>query len=247
MKQTDDGQAVSKTQGYTARNRENQRNFRKRRQERIQELEDKVRQVQNARIEATKEVQAAARSVAAENGILKAYLKEKLGMSEFDILELVQSRQSRGANRAPHNHVRSDPASPLTSLTGQSHTAIPPEHWNSNLWPCTTAAKFNVSDVHTSSSTRRDVPSIVPHGREGLVDGVDHKILETQMSGTALPICPTSPQNNTVSMSCEKAAEILSEIHNGNAADELRFELGCTSMTTCKVKNIRLLEIMSET
>lgn len=64
------------------RNLVNQRNFRSRRKQYVTELEEKLRAYQRAEIAATKQVQAVARAVAAENAVLRRFVREGLGWSE---------------------------------------------------------------------------------------------------------------------------------------------------------------------
>lgn len=249
MKPPHEGQAVPKIQDYTARNRENQRNFRKRRQERIQELEEKVRQVTHARIEATQEVQAAARAVATENGILKAYLKDDLGMSERDIIELIWSRQQPAGQQTIHKTTQTARVQLSLPARSETHAYRRPVQCNDDLLPRADEQKPKLPELLDRSSTSEvsSLAETVIRTHSNVMKQNDMLSEKTRqpVSIERLPI--TSEDKDTASMSCEKAAEILSGIRNHNGADELRDELGCTSASTCKVKNIRLLQIMSET
>lgn len=99
----------------TVRNRTNQRNFRSRRQAYIRDLEAQVQACQAAQMQATKEMQIAARAVAAENYLLRELLKSHLHRNDRDIdMLLVHMHGASPALRLEHrvktgfNHTRAD-------------------------------------------------------------------------------------------------------------------------------------------
>ncbi|ETI25431.1 hypothetical protein G647_02204 [Cladophialophora carrionii CBS 160.54] len=69
----------------TEQNRINQRNLRARRKAYVQELEQRVRKLENERIGATKEVQVAAQRVHNENRLLRWLLETKFGVDAYQI------------------------------------------------------------------------------------------------------------------------------------------------------------------
>lgn len=71
----------------TDRNRVNQRNFRARRQAYIQELEQRLQQLDNDGVRATKEVQIAAQRVDNENRLLRLLLRTQFGVSDSQLNE----------------------------------------------------------------------------------------------------------------------------------------------------------------
>ncbi|KAK4936198.1 hypothetical protein LTR66_015369, partial [Elasticomyces elasticus] len=75
----------------TARNRVNQRNLRNRKQQYTKDLEEKVRTYEADGVQATAEVQAAARRVVDENNALKEVLRRELGLSDDEISKRVSS------------------------------------------------------------------------------------------------------------------------------------------------------------
>ncbi|EXJ57512.1 hypothetical protein A1O7_07860 [Cladophialophora yegresii CBS 114405] len=94
----------------TEQNRINQRNLRARRKAYVQELEQRVRKLENDRIGATKEVQVAAQRVHNENRLLRALLETKFGVGAHQIskyLAEVNSSTDIGTqvSRGPANSV----------------------------------------------------------------------------------------------------------------------------------------------
>lgn len=77
------------------RNRANQRNFRARRQEYVRELEQQLRELQDQKIQATREVQVAARLLKQQNVRLRSLLKRRFGVSECEIDEFLSESEDK--------------------------------------------------------------------------------------------------------------------------------------------------------
>lgn len=90
---------ISKAQ-HLARIRDNQRRSRARRKEYLQELETKLRTYEQIGIEASSEIQSAARTVLEENRKLKAILREQ-GMSEQEVLAALENTPDRHSKQVP--------------------------------------------------------------------------------------------------------------------------------------------------
>ncbi|KAF2772881.1 hypothetical protein EJ03DRAFT_348405 [Teratosphaeria nubilosa] len=82
------GQNKAQRNANLARIRDNQRRSRARRKEYLQELETRYRQCEQTGVEASAEIQAAARKVAEENRKLRALLMRQ-GMKDADIDEML--------------------------------------------------------------------------------------------------------------------------------------------------------------
>lgn len=91
--------AASSTSASAIRIRENQRRSRARRKEYVEGLERKVHEYEKGRVEATLEMQTAARTVALENARLRAMLA-RMGASDADVEAYLQSSQEHDAARA---------------------------------------------------------------------------------------------------------------------------------------------------
>ncbi|UNI18524.1 hypothetical protein JDV02_004788 [Purpureocillium takamizusanense] len=91
--------AAASTSASAIRIRENQRRSRARRKEYVEGLERKVHEYEKHRVEATLEMQTAARTVALENARLRAMLA-RMGASDADVEAFLQSSQEHDAARA---------------------------------------------------------------------------------------------------------------------------------------------------
>ncbi|KAJ6438195.1 bZIP transcription factor domain-containing protein [Purpureocillium lavendulum] len=90
---------AASTSASAVRIRENQRRSRARRKEYVEGLERKVHDYEKNRVEATLEMQTAARTVALENSRLRAMLA-RMGASDADVEAFLQSSQEHDAARA---------------------------------------------------------------------------------------------------------------------------------------------------
>lgn len=114
-----------------ARIRDNQRRSRARRKEYLNELEDKFRKCEQLGVEATSEMQVAARKVLEENNRLRAFLREK-GISDDELDAWMDNAESGsrvgsvvagmygGSNRAVES-----PAPELASMIGTRRRCCP--------------------------------------------------------------------------------------------------------------------------
>jgi len=240
----------------TIRNRENQRNFRLRRQQRVQELEEKLMQCQLARIEATQEVQNAARLVVAENAILKKFLREELNFDEKAIIDLLQ-RGRQEQTPVSVDSRRQPPAAQHTAdivpkgVTGNATLPPSPE---SSIQPLkvTSTATHN---AHQGQNRGRDLRAEIDarNSTAQSLQSTSNNVRPTDILSDPTSLFTTTETvlvNNEIgsqsSMSCEKAAEILSSLRSPCGQEDIRMQLGCKSSASCVVNNVHLLEVMSE-
>jgi hypothetical protein len=112
---------------HIEKNRVNQRNFRARRQAYIQELEEQIRNLKDERLQATKEMQTAARLVLDENRKLRWFLEHDFGISKWQLdlylSALEQGRESHStifkASQASSDSAVRHPKSKSPHLTFQ--------------------------------------------------------------------------------------------------------------------------------
>lgn len=200
------------------RNKLNQRAFRQRRQQRVQELEDKLRQYEAAQLNATQQMQQAARVVAAENEMLRDVLKQRLGIGEREIEDLRREWirgngtifwESRAFNSRGENADRIQ--------TAQDDGR-------------------RIESVRLPASGQSDTCGELPHVRccDRTSDATNQKLISNQ------------PAESSVFMSCEKAAEILSSIRTQDEYYDVRARLGCTTPNTCMIENTTVMDVMNE-
>lgn len=265
------GAKDSALERQTVRNRTNQRNFRLRRQEYVQELEAQIRDFREREIQATKEVQIAARAVAIENSLLRVLLKAYLHRTDRDIdMLLVHMRGGSSATQCSHqinsklDHNRPEMTSFSPSKTTSSQTCIGGQKANLNvvsLHPneVSTTMSQTPQDLPTSTTTR-DVPlARSPALQQDVLrqaDGnaspsavthepanIDQEHSRSITDPQTIPLSCTSPQD---SISCEEAAAIIAGLRLQHI-EEIRAELGCASAVPCHVKNLALMQMMNET
>ncbi|EOA87627.1 hypothetical protein ACJQWK_08830 [Exserohilum turcicum] len=129
-----DSSRISQKAQHLARIRDNQRRSRARRKEYLHELEAKLRSYGQIGIEASSEIQIAARTVLEENRKLKAILRER-GVSEPEVaaaLERTPDQHSTQLYAAPRlsamleGRIKTDPASSTTPcIASQTRTLMP--------------------------------------------------------------------------------------------------------------------------
>lgn len=242
----------------TVRNRENQRNFRLRRQQRVQELEEKLSQCQLANVQATKEVQTAARLVVAENAILKNFLREELGFNEEAITYILQRGQqgqlpvSGGSKfqpvkvQSPTNNSRTE-ASVLTAVPLPEHP-IQCSTARSGL-PCAVHQSQSRSQAHhpTAETPVESTANQLPQPATYDVQDIHRPSNSTPSLARIESVSMVNGMESSASMSCERAAEILSSLRSPCGSGDVRMQLGCESSASCIVNNVHLLGVMSET
>ncbi|KAJ6200251.1 hypothetical protein J3E72DRAFT_392108 [Bipolaris maydis] len=91
---------ISQKAQHLARIRDNQRRSRARRKEYLQELETKLRTYEQIGIEASSEIQSAARTVLEENRKLKAILRDQ-GMSEQEVSAVLENTPDQHSKQVP--------------------------------------------------------------------------------------------------------------------------------------------------
>ncbi|KAK5946238.1 hypothetical protein PMZ80_000380 [Knufia obscura] len=210
----------------TLRNRANQRNFRSRRQEYVKDLEAQVRAYQEKEILATKQMQVAARAVAAENSLLRELLKSQLGRDDHDIdVLLAHMRGDSSAPRCSHQvEMGSEYTAAETNQSSHQHRS-----WRPNTTATSTNSNSNIIPESISSHPAPPSTATLP------------RPLQTSTPAPT-PRCPT-PKD---SISCEEAATIISGLRLQHE-DIIREELGCNSARSCEIKNLAVLQMMSET
>ena len=204
----------------SARVRDNQRRSRARHKEYILELEERVRRFERLGVEATREVQAAGRKVAAENTLLRSLLRH-YGFTENNVGEYLKSKTRldpppRPSVIAPFNSGVHDPKHKMDPV-GDSFS--PP---NSVI----IRHESPLNDQAASADQPPDVDPAIP------------KASQAPQSG--------GKQDAGQATSCETAARIISTLRDHSDMQGLRSELGCHSESKCTVKNMDIFEILDK-
>lgn len=223
---SDDASPHDGTKSQATRNRVNQRNFRLRQQQRVKELEDEVQSYRNAGVQASKEVQDAARLVAAENAVLKDILINQLGFDRNNV------------SKAIHERINGDFSTPLQR---SSPTWSVPRDGNGKHTESSLHLK-DFRDTEPRMNGSHGMSSYEMPEKARYTMHTEH--WQNPVAAATQAVSAVKDETSATRMSCVKAAEILSSIRGGQSPQDLRGELGCTSSLPCTIDNVRLFEVM---
>jgi hypothetical protein len=243
-----------------ARIRDNQRRSRARRKGYLQELEVKYRECEQTGVEASAEIQTAARKVVDENKRLRQLLKQQ-GLSDAEINGLsTESAETNAANeleamlgtRKPcgtecsnSNSSRAMSCSTTSSSTQVERYDNEPTQqaaMQSNAPSSTVQATNASTNLHlllpatTTSSDHDRFPTLaLPYSPT--LDWIDsHEVSQDFYLSQSLP-------ETTGTSSCYTAAEVVRSIHPG-LGPELEHELGCCDGNECTVPNSCIFQVI---
>ncbi|KAH8904071.1 hypothetical protein BR93DRAFT_162054 [Coniochaeta sp. PMI_546] len=226
---------------HNQRARDNQRSSRARRKELLNDLQRRVDAYERSGVQATLEMQQAARRVAWENVKLRALLMKK-GVAEAEVEDWLHgNHEAVGDRMAGEARMDSAPCTARVSVTALL-----------NEEPLTPAASsYHPGPLSVSSSTSR--ASTLRSGQSSAPPDEDHTSTSSaslQGDGENFPslaervaACCTSGTET----SCEVAAAILASMQGHGDTSRARAALGCNGPSECTVKNTRVLELLDET
>ncbi|KAK8043397.1 hypothetical protein PG993_005827 [Apiospora rasikravindrae] len=234
-------------------NRQSQQQARQRQREYVAGLEKKVAEHERRGVQATIEVQQAARAVAATNQKLLALLRIH-GVHDAEIDAFLGEPAPEKKEAAPvDSHGLVEPAARRhTSLRSVDSSAAGMPTGQRPL-PGTRPLPAPESKETPPASTPR-VASQLPHETSG--GGVSSR--ETGGCEQKGAVCSSSPRTTQPAAgasqelpgqetSCDTAAGIISELHGLDDLSKARTFLGCTTRGPCSVRNMRLFELMDRT
>ncbi|KAK8104379.1 uncharacterized protein PG998_011412 [Apiospora kogelbergensis] len=239
-------------------NRQSQQQARQRQREYVASLEKKVTEYERRGVQATIEVQRAARAVAATNEKLLALLKVH-DVQDAEIEAFLREPTPEQGAKATAPPIASPSCGAYVQISNSSQsaempTSLPPL----KMHPL--SALLSTENLPKAATPR--LPSQLPPGR---VPGCNIPTAnigdseQTNSCGKNAPGIPCSPDAGAQPVtskyqeipgqetSCDTAASIISEIHGLNDLSEARTVLGCTTPGSCSVRNIRLFELMDRT
>ncbi|KAI1875910.1 uncharacterized protein JN550_001406 [Neoarthrinium moseri] len=207
------------------KSRETQQRSRARHREYVADLEKRIRAFEREGIQATVEVQHAARMMAIKNERLLALLAlHGVQQEEIDTF-LADDAESGDANKVPSQSSTSDA------------TAPGPE-----------SAHCLAHIRRLQSNTRNDTLSQGNPSGHSLP--ASHRLVCKPISGQAQDTTirhEMSSRNATnETTSCEAAATIIASLRGHGDIDEARQTLGCGDKSSCSVKNMDLFQLMNE-
>jgi hypothetical protein len=197
-------QPTNNIEGHRKRNLANQRNYRNRQKQYVEELEQKLRVFERDGVVATESVQQAARRVQQENAELRRMLESHLGWSSSEIdYRLIQGPYPPPRARAFTHHGTDFHTQPAALSKTHHHEFR--DDAASMPW---LTAPVPYPQTHSL------------HANPGLSD----RATTTSASSSDQPATPKD------TISCEDAAAILADFRSQGDVDLIKGELGCASM-----------------
>lgn len=259
------------TQSSLLRNRDNQRRSRARRKDYIDDLEKRLRKFEREGVRITAEVQAAARTVAEENRLLRSLLI-KNGTSAVEIdAHLRRSREpsesltqmkARTFTEHSQSHEGKDfdhrPSSPHATQPRQITTFLveetPQEHGMDLAAPGSSEDLGQKRYGNRMVSTECPVRDAGNRFEEQKSEQEDDQQIPKESQATStrgqasnmsgnqrLPISGTGDETH-----CEIAAHIITSMRGREDSETVWPELGCTSGRNCMVKNVDIFQMVDQ-
>jgi hypothetical protein len=208
--------------------RDNQRRSRMRQKEHIEELKQRIAEFERRGIEATIEVQRAARRVANENQLLRELLTMH-GVSQEQVDSFVVSGVSNSLNSQSQRSSSVATAVHLSTFTNTTPSCSPSTCPPSVCSP-STQSNQSVSTCTPSTHSPAKCCTIVTNPSAPAQEYSTH----------SLEIVGSPSDFDTP---CEEAAKLLVTVRGVELEDAMQ-ALGCDGQETCNIKNTDLLEIM---
>lgn len=257
-------------QDQTARNRLNQRAFRSRRQQYIKELEEKLRAHEQAGVQATSQVQMAARVVARENAVLRTLVRDKTGCSEQQLNSYLSSAlwpvPEEPGETLGHILSRNETSLGVVLHAGKKESPAAECHlvvdYHLRPSPSGSAAPIPQPQPYIGGDRKRhdDHTQHVPSDKavadlddnestttdQDMAGLESHRSFDFGSAGIDENNMSDFDRQQGPSMSCEEAAKIISSISTMDSSSDIREQLGCTSVGTCNVDNMQVFQIMGQ-
>lgn len=247
----------------SARVRDNQRRSRARRKEYLQELESKLRKCEASGVQASVDIQLAARSVSEENARLREEngklrednerLRRMLRKSEEGVKALLDDRINSSYIREGETHTSHPQKVTETSkVPAIQDTATSPKEMNTHHY---TTVLSSAPFMHTP--TQQSYPPQPSDASPGYAISTERHQIGRPNASTRIKSTPSETpdqdscyiSNNDLpfgddTSSCEYAAHIITSMRADVSTDDVRADLGCGSdvkeWRKCKVDNSKL-------
>lgn len=237
------GSKQHKTEETVRQVRDNQRRSRARRKELLEDMQRRLSEYERLGVQATLEMQQAARAVAKENERLRLLLS-RVGVSDAAVEEFVRvggpvddkpaqrrrtSKKTAGSKELPElqqtRHQNTSRVSSVTALLNEEQPATP-----------------------ACNSRREPRFSASPSNDERLPAMPDKDDTETS-SAVPLMSHPVDAQlghDSGMETPCDVAATILASAQGHEDTSRARVVLGCKGPNACVVKNLRIFDLLDE-
>ncbi|KAK9452448.1 hypothetical protein V1511DRAFT_200842 [Dipodascopsis uninucleata] len=244
-KNTQSRKVTAKTSNVTSstRIRDNQRRSRARRKEYVTDLEERLRRYESLGVEATYEVQAAGRKVAADNALLRSLLRHH-GVAETEVQEYLQSH----ATCSIPSTTSLTTLPPLTSRLPTTDGDYLKSRGNSQLDAFHREPKNLLREI--------DAISVDPSPSDSVVHTYSNH-MNLHAAGAGQPAAGGAAnsvdvqenragQNGAYSTPCETAANLIMAVRGYPDMRDVRSELGCHLGSNCTARNMDIFEILDK-
>jgi len=225
--------------------RDNQRRSRARHKEYVEDIKRKLLDLEERGVQATVEVQQAARKVAEENHLLRELLARK-GVCQQEVNEFLRISRKSSIGDAVYSVKCQLPAqlvggpSPtehLSTVVGQEPSSIPPSKGNST-------PRTGPSQPCNRTSDTSPYSNLPDQSRETYNDQHELLLRSTAGSGVDCATPRSVPEHKGLDKPCEEAATVLAFMRGHGDQDRALNELGCETLSSCRIQNTSLLDIM---
>ncbi|KAI1934775.1 hypothetical protein LOZ66_005630 [Ophidiomyces ophidiicola] len=244
----------------STRIRDNQRRSRARRKEYLEDLERRLRRFEKLGVEATQEVQAAGRKAAEENALLRSLLKIR-SVTDGEIDAYLQEHRGATSSIAALPSPESVPSKFELETAGRSACGVGSgsgQRCSPLLMP-----RSGISRAQSTTTTNMLIkrveglpsrPLPLPHPGLSLAplvaDVPPINCEEIPKDWSSIPSTheirlgsPTRPGAGQLTP-CETAAGIITRMRGDPDLQNARAELGCSSESTCMVRNLAIFDLL---
>jgi len=210
--------------------RDNQRRSRARHKEYVEDIKRKLLDLEERGVQATVEVQQAARKVAEENRLLRELLARK-GVCQQEVDEFLRISLKLSVGDAVSS-VKCQLPDQIVGGPG------PTEHLSTVAGPKPSRPCNRTDDTSPPSSD-------LPKQSQGTHNDQHELVLRSTVDSGAECATPRCvPDYTGLDTSCEEAATVLAFMRGHGDQERARNELGCEALSSCRIKNTNFLDIM---
>lgn len=251
--------------------RDNQRRSRARHREFVETLQRKVQEYERQGVQATLEMQRAARDVALENSRLRALLTQK-GVSEEEVEGYLHSLKAGGEGIPDVLRSADGPGSSRRSISATSEASVPSARGSISPGPAGRTDRSSAGPMSLKHLINEDdsTPHALPilRGPERPLDPLGtfppgynpsmaprhlepHPFVTQPRSPTSREFGVLSPSSLSTApsaheMPCNTAAQIIAGVQGHSDEGRARQALGCEDSSNCMVRNTTVFQVLED-
>lgn len=243
------GSKQHKTDKTVRQVRDNQRRSRARRKELLEDMQRRLNEYERLGVQATLEMQQAARAVAKENERLRALLA-RMGISDAAVDEALRIGGPIDDQPAQHRRTSREDAVSKESPVLRQTRFLNTRHLSSVTallnegQPTTPVCSLHQEPPSAASSSNDERLSVMPDKDSTESSSAD--LLSPSESTVSHPVDADLGHNSGMEMSCDVAATILASVQGHEDTSRARVVLGCVGPTACVVNNLKVFDLLDE-